>query len=100
MTTETSALKKISTQLNAGYRQFLALDQPSTMPEQQQQYFIDQAITRHYRVQLTLAGDPETTMTGYLKRGPKNTVLVTMPHDAVTSVAHLNQIQFISRLDY
>ncbi|ANZ62133.1 hypothetical protein AYR62_06775 [Secundilactobacillus paracollinoides] len=100
MTNETSALKKLSTQLNAGYRQLLALDQPSAMPTQQRQYFIDQAITRHYHVQLTLTGDPESTMTGYLKRGPKNTVLVTIPHDTMTSIAHLNQISFISRLDY
>lgn len=102
MSTEVSALKKISNQLNDRYRQFLELDpiEALRMPASQLNYFLNQAMTRHYYVTLHLTGDDEPTMTGYLSRGPRDTILVTFPHQTMTSVAHLSQIKYVSRLDY
>lgn len=103
MSNEVSALKKISTQLNDRYRQFLELDmsRPSLkMPKSQLTYYLAQALNRHYLVAVHLSDDATTTMTGYLAKGPKDTYTVTLPNQKMTSLVHLSQISMIERLDY
>ncbi|KRK97994.1 hypothetical protein FD04_GL000971 [Secundilactobacillus odoratitofui DSM 19909 = JCM 15043] len=101
MSNQVSAIKKISSQLNDRYRQFLELDTlPSHMPLAQLDYFLTQAMSRHYHVKLHLAGQDAPTMSGYLSKGPKDTYLVSAPHQKLTQLAHLNQINFVERVDY
>ena len=110
MSNQVSAIKKFSSQLNDRYRQFLVIDptEPLKMPQTQRDYFLDQALTRHYHVTLHLnlpsePGEPsenEALMSGYLAQGPKDTLLVTNASQNITQVAHLNQIKFVERNDY
>ncbi|MCH5463301.1 hypothetical protein HC026_09910 [Lactobacillus sp. LC28-10] len=105
MSNQVSALKKISSQLNESYRQFLVMANaaPMGMPHQQLDYFVSQALTRHYHVTLHIrqsTDDEPALMTGYLSEGPKDTLLVTNDNQNITQVAHLNQIVFIERDDY
>ncbi|GAX06878.1 hypothetical protein IWT25_02225 [Secundilactobacillus pentosiphilus] len=104
MSNQVSALRKLSSQLNDRYRQFLVMDdaEPMGMPQEQRDYFLTQALTRHYHVTLHLrqAGEEQALMSGYLAKGPKATLLVTNASQNMTQVAHLNQIMFVERNDY
>lgn len=104
---QASALKKISSQINTRYRQFLAIEpaDPKQMPSDQLNYFIDQALSRHYHVTLhlnmvTVDGDEEPMMTGYLTKGPKDSFIVTESGQKITQLVRLNQIKFVERTDY
>lgn len=105
MSNQVSALKKISSQLNESYRQFLVMTnaEPMGMPQNQRDYFLTQALNRHYHVTLHIrqsTDEEPALMTGYLNKGPKDTLLVTNDSQNITQVAHLNQVIFIERNDY
>lgn len=104
MSNQVSAIRKISSQLNDRYRQFLVMEnaEPVGMPQEQRDYFLAQALVRHYHVTLHLhqVDDEPVLMSGYLAEGPKDTLLVTNANRNVTQVAHLTQIMFVERNDY
>ncbi|WP_288529319.1 hypothetical protein [uncultured Secundilactobacillus sp.] len=97
MTNQITALKKLSSQINDRYRQLLDITGPERMPISQLHYFIDQAMSRHYLVEVALLGT-EATMVGYLDNGPQNTLLIKHPGQAVTGFIHFSQIQFLKRV--
>lgn len=97
MTNEISALKKFSHQINDKYRQLLDLNGPAKMPQTQLQYFINQAINRHYLIEINLKGTTEK-MVGYLSNGPRGTLLIEQPGQSITGFVHTKQIEFLRRV--
>ncbi|MTV81092.1 hypothetical protein [Secundilactobacillus folii] len=107
MSNQVSAIRKISSQINDRYRQFLDLDplDPLQMPDSQLDYFLTQALNRHYNVTLHLNTNSnedgeDATMAGYLTKGPKDTFLVSVADQKITQLVHTPQIKFIERNDY
>ncbi|WP_461213192.1 hypothetical protein [Lacticaseibacillus sp. GG6-2] len=85
--------------LIASYRQFFALEAPVlTMPVSQRRLFIEQSLTRHYRVAVFFKDTPNALVGTITRRLDADRYLLTAYQSNLYRVISLDQLTYLKRV--